>query len=470
MTNEETAQIEYRIQFRRIVVRTILLIACAALFLAVGRVLRDWQPDRRAIPLITGDILYYRGITFGTNHVAPGLPRLVQAMPSGLRNSIARYLRLAPGSGQHFTSEPRLVLWLDDTHPFLTNRTAPISMEWMLGDASGVTAGPKVWTSLAPGRPGLVRLEFEAFPRRSRILQLRAFARVMTGPIRPAGSLVVPNLYRSFAPEWESDSLPLTRTNAGLECTLLALPTGVGSGTQWTWEEDATITLSCEPADSESELRTAGAFSFWDPDGVDGDWTIANVLMNDATGNELSSKSASTSSGHGVILYSFEPWLWPEETWRLDVWAKRTAKAKFTPEERYDFRAVPLPPEGESRRIDRVIRRDGHQVRLESIDHESSGPDSQIKVSVSNLAEGFYLDLIEVLDDQGRVLSQAGWSMGHGNPTEARFFIREISRDAQTIDIHLAVHRGRPFVFQLRPERAPTNGWSMRFPANLKGG
>jgi hypothetical protein len=469
MNEEKAAQTEYKIQFRRIVVRTFLLIACAALFLAVGRVLRDWQPDRRAIPLITGDILYYRGTTFGTHHVAPDLPRLVQALPSGFRKPIVRYLRLAPGSGQHITSEPRLVLWLDDTHPFVTNRTAPVSMEWMLGDASGATAGPKVGSVLAPGQPGLVRLEFEAFPRRSRILHLQAFARIMEGPIRPAGSLVVPNLYRNLTTEWGSDPLPLTRTNAGLECTLLALPTGVGSKTQWTREEDATVTLSYDPADSTSELRTTAAFSFRDPTGLDEDWTVANVLMHDATGNELASKSASTSSANGVILFSFNPYLWPEETWRLNVWAKRTAKARFTPEEQFDFLGVPLPAEGQTRLLERVIRRNEREVRLESIDHQSAGRNSQITVTVPNLGEGLYLDLIEVIDDRGRPLSQAGWSMSHDNPGEARFAIHEIPHDAQTIDVRLAVHQGRPFVFQIRPERASTNGWSMRFPADGNG-
>jgi hypothetical protein len=479
MTNETRAQIEYQTQFRRIVVRTVLLIACAALFLAVGRVLRDWQPDRRAIPLLTGDVLYYRGATFGTNHVAPGLPGLLRRLPSTLRDPIVRYLRLAPGSGQHWTSEPRLVVWLDDTHPLVTNRTAPVTIDWKLGDQSGATAGETVSSSLSSTQPGLIRLEFDAFPRRARILHVQAFTRLMAGSMRPAGGLMVSNPYRSTVVEWESGSLPLTQTNAGLECTLLALPTGVGSRVEWKWEEDASVTVSCEPEDLGGELQSAGLFSFRDPGGPAPDWTVANVRLSDATGNQLRSTSTSTSPGHGVVLFSFKPSLWPDETWRFEVLAKRTATAAFTAEEQFYFEGVPVPPEGDTERIDRVIRRGDLEVRLEQLEHHPplggrsgyrNADLSQLTVTVRNLAEGDYIDLIELIDDQGRPLPGAGWSMHGGNPAEIRYWIREIPSGARTIDARLAVHTGRPFVFQVRPERASTNGWSMRLPAEPDNG
>jgi hypothetical protein len=470
MTDQERAQLEYQAQFRRIVGRTILLIACAALLLAVGRMLSEWQPSRRAIPLITGDILYYRGVTFGTNHVAPGLPRLVHVLPAALGNRIAHHLRLAPGSAPHSTSEPSLVLWLDDTHPFVTNRTATVSIDWMLGDATGAIAGPKVQSSLTPGRPGLIRLEFKAFPRRSRILQLQAFTRVMSGSVRPAGSLSVPNPYRSLATEWEPDPLPLTQTNAGLECTLLALPTAVESDVHWTWDEDTKVTLFSEATQFENDRSTAGLFSFRDSQSSDETWTVANVRMSDATGNQLASSATSAWSQHGFILFSYGPSLWPDQTWRLDVDAKRTAKAIFTPQEQFLFENVPVPPEGQTKLIERLIRRDDIEVRLEKIEHHSTANNRVITVTVLNLAERHYLDLIEVIDDQGRAFRGAGWSMSHGNPVEARYFFHEFPAGAQTIDVRLAVHPGLPFTFQVRPERATTNDWSMTIAVDPKPG
>jgi hypothetical protein len=321
---EDGAQSEYQAQFRRIVIRTVLLIACAALLLGVGRVLRDWQPERRAIPLATGDIVYFRGATFGTEHKAPNPPWLMQWFPSFLRGSLVRYLRLSEEPGQLTTVEPRLVLWLDDTHPFVGNRETAVTVHWMLGDQTGELSGSKGLSRLPAGGPGLIPVEFEVYPRRSRILQLQAFTRDVAGVLRPAGNLIVSNPHFTAATEWEPQPLPLVQRNGSVECTLLALPTGIKPPARWNAEEDASLTLTCQPAEPGNEVRTTAIFSFLEPGEGAADWTVERIVLSDAPGNVVEPSTTFTTRAPGIVLFSFGPALWPEDTWRMEVWASRT--------------------------------------------------------------------------------------------------------------------------------------------------
>jgi hypothetical protein len=473
MTDHEHAVTEYHAQFRRIVVRTLILFACAALLLAAGRVLHDWQPSRRAIPLVTGDVLYYRAATFGTHHVPPGLPGIVRRLPTPLRTQIGRALRIGPAPGQHITPEPRLVLWFDDTHPSITNRTAPVPIEWMLADQHGRTAGPKTRTWLQPGGPRLTYVEFPASPRRDRFLQLHAFAQGATPNPIPAGHTIFLNPYRATVSDWESDPLPLTHTNGAVECTLFTLVTGVGPNTQWTFEPKDRFALSGQPADPGAEPQTCALFSFREPENPRAPWTVAGVRLRDATGNNIVANSTSVSQASEFLLLAFSPSLWPDETWQLEVQGKRTANATFNKDEIVEFRALPLPPQGHIQPIDRVIHRGNLELRLQELEnrppladpsyhHHSDLPAASL--SVSNLDPDQFVDLVEVTDDQGRILKPGGWSRTHDEPVTFRFAIRAIPEGAQTLNIRLAVHRGRSFLFQVRPELCPAEGWSFRLP------
>jgi hypothetical protein len=320
--NEDRAASESQAQFRRIVVRTMLLMAFAALLLGVGRVLGDWQPEHRAIRLATGDILYFRGATFGTEHEAPNPPRLMQWLPSFLRDPLVRYLRLSNESGRLTTVEPRLVLWLDDTHPFVGNREKPVTIHWMLGDQTGEPSGARQLSRLPAREPGLIAVEFEVYPRRSRILQLQAFTPDMTGVLRPAGHLIVSNRHFTAATEWEPQAMPLVQVNGSVECTLLALPTGVKAQAEWTTEEDASITLTGEPAEPGNEVRTTAVLAFRGPGVETADWTVEKIVLSDAPGNVLQPSNTSTTRGPGIMLFSFGPGLWPEDTWRIELLAR----------------------------------------------------------------------------------------------------------------------------------------------------
>jgi hypothetical protein len=168
-----------------------------------------------------------------------------------------------------------------------------------------------------------------------------------------------------------------------------------------------------------------------------------------------------------LVAFRFGPILWPDEVWQFDLWAKRTSQAPYAADELIVLDDIRVPPLGETNRLDRTFQRLGLEVRIESFAHKpppepggySMADVSHLRVTVSELPEGHYLDLVRVADEQGRTLQSMGWSRSHSKPVEQVFAVRQVPEGAQLLSVRLTVQRGRPFSFLVQPELAGANGF-----------
>jgi hypothetical protein len=434
----------------------ILLLAVAGLacwiFMAQKtRHLSSWTilPDGNSVRIVA--------VTYGTNHVVgTRVGQKVGNLPVGFQNILKRLLgHRATPLQTVTTTTPELVVWID----YQTNSAggpAPASLYYnpLLGDGSNFISGDGPFMFGYFSGPTVDSVRFNTFPRRDPILTLNLFHQNSQGAAALCASLPFANpLYRQY-PEWQPETLPLTKRAGDLEVTLKSVETGhdnsmtsrsrPGGGQYVTFGTNRTdgrnytvVDIKLRPLTNTNEA-----------------WHVAGIEISDATGNRARNGSMSWSGDAGT--FSFTPSLWPgEKAWKLKLDLKRTAG--FHPEELIEFKDVPLGELNRTSLVNRQTNSGGLTVALQSISRRapftnsswSSSQLSEVKLTNSTLPAGTYLDLLSVVWNPGKTNNpeSSSWS-----DTERTYGFREVPTKAQTADFVFVLQKSRILEFTVKPE------------------
>lgn len=455
----------------RAVLGVLVLLALGAILMG-GLLLLGGAGAPRSVTLKNGVTLRCLGVSYGTNHVvytgsaaAQMLHRVLSAVFPSLR-------RGASSSQRYTTSQPALVVALRQEGTATTNPMPPLSVTALLADERGVTAGKRHWLTLGGGTSFTLWLDAEVLPRRSRLLSVRFFGLASPGAIDPLGELEILNPAFTNPPPLVAANLPVLGTNGDLECSLEALAFGTGISSGRTANADGTETISEAPAEPGQEVRATALFRFREAGTNTAFWTIGSLSSIDATGNTGKAGSYGSQTLGDAFLLTFGPVPWPDEPWRLDCWAKRTAAAPFAPDELIELRGVELPPSGRTNQLDHATKAGGLDVLVKGFVRRdpvqrgsySSTDLSRLLLELPQLPDGAFIDLVRVEDDQGRLITSEMTSTTHGTPLRTEFGFRAIPDDARTLNITLAVQRGRAFTFVAQAQKVEADGFKLTIP------
>lgn len=452
-------------------------LAVAAVALAVG-VIASLEPKPKLpapLMLATGETVTLRGITYGTNHSAPFGPGWMRLLPSVVRSRLLPLFVKTPVLfWDRTTVEPKMLLWLEVRNHGATNPPAPSATQtWlMLADDHGQAAGGRENVNFISG-PGFgasygVVVEFGALPRRAKKIEAQWLQGVYND-VKCVAQWELPNPAPSPAPSWPAEILPAARSDGDLECTLERLLFGAGSSSRSFRSDRGTERREFPPAKPGEEIQAVAQAFLREQGKLTTNWSIAGVTLADASGNLATARSISTSpAGKGWASASFGPVLWPSETWEVRLSAKRAPSAPFAPEELAEFKDIPIQgldvPTGLSE------QRTSAGVRLQLTRFTLREPPppngswstanvSELKVLVSGLTNGVYLDLLKAVDEKGNPCVPSSWSSSSsgGRPVECSYSFLSIPVDARRLSFTFAVQRGREFRFRVQPEVAATN-------------
>jgi hypothetical protein len=347
-----------------------------------------------------------------------------------------------------------LVVWLDRTTNIASQFSAGGYVEALLADVNGFVSGENVslaggsWSSPQP-------LTFHAFPRRDRTIRLSLFYHDPKGGVSQCGDLPFVNPLRGNFPNWQPEPLPATKRAGDVAVTLEKLSTGHGENTTYTSVEGGGNIVEFDTNRPDGRNSTVCLIHVKSLTNTNEEWSIANEVVSDATGNQLQNTSMAWGGPEEGFI-RFEPGLWTNETaWKLKCEIKRTRG--FAPGETLTFVNVPLGGLGRTNIIlwntnvaggtvglDRIVR------RAPSTNSAWSSSDlSRASFSVSGLTNGVHLDLIEARTDTGTNLECVSSSTS-GSARDYSF--RNVPLEAQAVDFTFAVQYSRSVEFVVKPE------------------
>ncbi len=431
-----------------------MLIGLACWFLFAGRK-PPALPVRITLP--DGTSVRILATTYGTNHVfGTKLGRFTARLPASFQDILTDILGQRAVPAQTLTTPtPELLVWLDRQ----TNRSGvapPGTADFtaFLGDGSNFISGADVfmngyspWSQVQP-------LHFGVFPRRDRKITLNFFYRNSMGVVRPCGSLSFANpRYRDY-PQWQPESLPVTRRAGDLEVTLQDVETGHDSNSTTKARKGGGYTVEFGTNRVDGRNATVVDLNLRPLVNTNEVWQAIGVDVSDATGN--SAHNSGMSWNGGSSSFAFAPGLWPDEAaWKLKLELKRTEG--FRPEELFVFKNVPL---GELNRTNVIVWTTnvaGVKVTLQSISRRapwtnnswSNSQLSDIHLTYSALAAGTQLDLLRMFCDTGQTNHSDSWSSSSG---ERDYQFRDIPVAAKTADLTFTVQQSRSVEFTVKPE------------------
>lgn len=446
--------------------RITIALAClvlVALAVTMHRVKRAFTPPP-PITLTTGEVLTFRGLTYGTNHFAPGQSLWLRFLPGFPRRWVsARFSSPSSLFANRTTIEPELLLWTEATSGTWTNEASRPQTWAMLSDEKGQPAGRRENVSLygIANKIGLVS-SFPALPRRSRELEV-VWLQGTWDNAKEVGRWRLPNPGWSSAPAWPAQTLPATQAQGDLEFTLKRVVFGTGHSMGTSSEPGGGESLSFSTAKRGDEVGAALYGVFREKGEVSKAWSIAGVLLKDApgNGNRLPSGSMSWSPQQTNVCLEWSPVLWPLETWEMVLSAKRTDEGSFAASELVSFPDVelgevnvPTPLGGNSRSSGGVtIRLSEFVVRNpKRTDGIGSSEDwSHLKLTVAGITNGVYVDLVRAVDQDGKVHKPNGWS---SSGSDRDYHFADITAAVRNLSFTFAVQRGREFTFRVQPEMA----------------
>ncbi len=454
--------------------RTVLLViglaGVGALVVVTARMARE----RRLPPPLTlpsGDKIFLRGVTFGTNHIAPGSP-LLRLLPAAARNWInTLVLKKSALFTDRKTTQPVLVLWLE-SQPFPRGPGSPQPAPglWIeMADENGIVAGQRQNVFFPWGAKAGLATEFTALPRRGKKIKVR----LLEGDYRQSklvSEWAVSNPAFSSIPPWKAESLPATCTNGEIECTLERVAFGVGDGMNFTsGAKGQQVDFKGNQGASPGAVFL---LSFRQGSGNTNGWTVGTLNLRDATGNETSPSSTGVTRLRGRTVYRSSPALWPSETWDVHVSAKREASAAasftnvFAAEELAIFTNVPLPETGRTATLNQQLTVGGTVIRLAEFTLRpplpsgqgwSSANATELKATATpGRTDNVYVELIGAADETGQMHYPRSSSIGSGGGSALSYTygFTDIAAASGQLTFIFAVQRGRDFHFRVKPEIA----------------
>ena len=383
-----------------------------------------------------GTTMTLKAVTYGKEHRylrGNFKKRLVLLLPEKLRR------KYASRDGVMESRREALVFWLERKG---AGPPQP-DPQLVLCDSSGlgVCGG---WSMMRIGTTGsaVEGWMHEYWPRRERTFTLRIYERGMRYPeATNVGEFTIRNpAFREY-PVWKASPPPVSARQEDITVTLVDLVSGVGRGAnKW------------KPARNPTVSTTRAGFRVERNGRATEEWYIASVEASDATGNVIADQR-STSVERGLVYAELQPHLWPAETgWKLRVGFSQASN--FVSSESWTLRGLPLDGRRITNRIaftnaEGVVLQYMGQARTHSFKEEH-----HFNFRVIPARDDYRVTLVSVVDDQGKP--------GTGEPSfespREWTFARDVSTNATSVDLTVALHRTRYFDFLVRPQVVGTNG------------
>ena len=423
---------------RGAVLRKRVLPALFVLLVLGGAVALLWGPSETSIghtvTYSDGTTLTLKGVTYGREHRYRGSgmwERLISLLPRKLA------AKLALRGQQLGTGRPSVAFW------FERRGTPPRTGDLVLCDASGFgISGGYTMTRLSPPDASIEGWAFEYWPRRNRTFTLRVYERGTRYPdARLIGEFTVRNPTPGTYPVWTTSLLPRTASEGDLSVTLFDLTAGVGRGSN-----------KRKPAPNPTVSMTRAGFRV-ERDGMPTrEWGIADVNASDATGNAITCPR-NTSSEPDAEYAELQPYPWPAESaWKLRVGFSQ--RSNFVASELWTLHHVPLASDEPTTRLRSQTNLQGARLQYQGTARRSGlEGNHHFTFRVTPRREDYSLTLVRAVEDTGKEASVTDWFEGWGEWT----FALNVSTNATSLDLTVALHRTRYFEFLATPRSFSTN-------------
>jgi hypothetical protein len=444
-----------------------------AFAVAAGLLWRKHSPPQ-IITLPSGEQFEFVTAEWGTNKVQPtATARFIAGLPTSVASYVyrkwgSRLGIVTPiGPQRVFGSkgliikppEPALHFWFRSLSTNSSGFTPVASLKFMLADKNGVVAGQGNfgWGSYGQGADEWLTFAFPTLPRRSDTLQLLVFkGDEFTSPYTQVGAVRFQNPLLGQYPNWQPESLPVTKTNDDLTVQLTDFriaaqnKNGIHSGASGT-------NSRFHPPGIGEDRVIVFKLNIRSPRGTNEHWLIQPAELSDATGNRVSITLVNHDSD--TDEYYFGPALWPEESaWRLKLALRRFLWQD--PEEIVTFTNVSVPAAGATSTVFQTNLVHGVPVVLKQeftreddsmpVDLRGSVIAAHATVELLNPPEGVVVDWHEW--KSGTSLTTVGTSSWRGTDS-ATVSSGSIPAGVRTLDISWAVQKSRTVEFFVKPPK-----------------
>jgi|GEM_PF-2968336 len=436
------------------------------------RWIKEDQSNQGSVVLPGNVKLSLAGVTYGTNHmIGSPLAKWVARRPIPVQTFVQKIFgQYAVLKGSTLTSQPKLVVWLSP--PSFTGGRH--MLQAYLSQTNGDIGGDRQSFILAP-YGGTMPLQFSAFPRRERTLEIVFYENNAEGRQEICGRLKIRNPACQQYPNWKAETLPVTRRVGDVEMTFekfqarLGYGIWVGPGSK---RQGGMIEYILKDAGGIGPSNNfSGIFRLESKSNTNEFWTVSDMELLDATGNQLRPESfyytwLDSLSKDAIFTFNLRPGLWPDEgAWKLRCEIKRNRG--FSPDELVTFKGVPVGMINETNAIYGSTNLHGVNIRLDKFvfrpslptKTKSNGistmcyagqPDStEVWLDVDGLPNDFYVDVFEARQDDGNLV-EGGRANGSGR--SMRFDYSNISPETKTLDLTFAVHQAHWVEFTVKPE------------------
>jgi len=377
----------------------VFIVALALGLFAVRQVRRN--STSRTFVLSNGSVLVFRGVTYGTNHVAPGSDnRFMDLLPAPVRRLFHR-----TGQASVSATTPTGMFWFERL-----GAGVPMGNDWnctvVMTDGFEATGSGARFSSGSSSN--VIEGHACAITRRERLLRVRVYEENWSmGPRSTLlGEFTVPNPAPIESTRWTAEPLPETRHDDAIEATLLKLASRPRS------------------TNSTDQAQTVAQFAIREHGIESTNWRVLKIEATDATGNVIVPQSWGGPYGK-LATFEYSPPLWPSEVYKLRVEFGRANWAPFAPQELWVITNVAVPTNGGFTSVEAKTNLNGFNVCFHGVSTVpgnapwkatfSSAGGQSLDFDITPWPQDHRFTLVRVQDDQGRTVEEAGSSYGGTN-------------------------------------------------------
>jgi hypothetical protein len=402
-------------------------VGIAVFTVMVAMVVYRTEPAIVSQPLADGSVMILRGVTYGSEH------RI--ALGNSLQRSVGRFLTpaLAKSLGVqvvvYSNAQPCLVVWTELQKPGATRRpkggytATPV----IVADDAG-TEFEQVGSSFSSqGTNYLVEaFPFGAFPRASRMVNIR---------VRPFDYEKKEFLEARFRVANPAFTRPPPQPQT-------VFPVRVEQGElAFVLHEFGSCVRQLPPRGNRDEAWMRTRYEILENGNSTNEWRVRGISVWDDTGGGYSPSAIRALEGESRTNMEFRGGLGTNTEWRLRFGLERSPPSS---NELVTIRNVPIPGRSEARFEPLSVELQG--VALQVTGFRGS---QYVFASFSPPTEGLRLELMRIVDDQGR--EGRVTVTGLGANAQYHFGVA-IENDAKSADLTFALRRERKIEVRARPK------------------
>ena len=426
----------------RIIIPVLLCIAVVAIAAIYIFRTATFKPITAICP--DGSVLELTAVTYGKSHSCPmehPWNRILQSIPSFIQQRLGVTTR-----NRHTTTEDSIVAWFR-----WKGRTTRWFGNKRVIDQAGFKSEVNGWNynGNPPASAGLAEIwlgyEIPAYPRRdtSFTFQLNDWNDKLIAEFE------IKNPDKIHIPPYTATPLPNIRIVDNMEFTLIGL------------ELPNTLNMSKEVKHLFQNADVRATFEIKENGKSTDHWQPVNIWLEDSTGNKSKNSSWSNREENGTSSITFSSGLFHGEPWKIRTQFAR--KSNFLTEDLWTT-TIPLPqhPEYTTNLVSHVLHDKKITLRGVADDNnllldgsksgrsrsQQNNKKKQFYIFVEDMDTDLRLDLVKVIDDQGRECKQSGKSWGGGKYD----YGLEIEPDAISLVVTVALHESKFAEYIAEPE------------------